>query len=140
MRVVLDTNVLLQVFPRKSSKYWVFQYFVEKRYELIVTTDILLEYQEILTKKTNTSIADNVINGILRRSNCKRVEPTFFWNLMTKDPDDNKFTDAYLAGRVDLLISNNSTEFKALNTIEFPKINWLTVDQVKKLMFPKDSP
>jgi len=34
---------------------------------------------------------------------------------MTKDADDNKFTDAYLAGQAYLLISNNSSEFKVLD-------------------------
>ena len=136
MKVILDTNALLQTFPKKSLKHWIFQYFVEKRYELIVTTDILLEYHEILMRKTNASIAENVVNGIIRRSNCKRVEPSFFWHLITKDPDDNKFTDAYIAGQADLLISNNSSDFKVLESIDFPVINWLTVAQVKKSMFP----
>lgn len=77
VRVILDTNVLLQTFPRKSAKYWIFQYFLEKRYELIVTTDILLEYHEIMARKTNNSIVENLINGMVRKSNCKRVEPTF---------------------------------------------------------------
>jgi predicted nucleic acid-binding protein len=138
VRVILDTNALLQTFPRKSPKHWIFQYFLEKRYELIVTTDILLEYHEIIARQTNTSIAENLVNGMIRRSNCKRVEPTFFWNLMTKDPDDNKFTDAYMAGQADLLISNNSSDFKVLKNIEFPKIHWVTVAQAKKSMFLRD--
>ena len=135
VRVILDTNALLQTFPRKSSKHWIFQCFWEKRYELVVTTDILLEYHEIMERKPNTSIAENLVNGLIRRSNCERVEPTFFWNLMTKDPDDNKFTDAYIAGLADLLISNNSSDFKVLKNIEFPKIHLITVVQARKSMF-----
>lgn len=135
MIVILDTNALLETFSRKSVHHWVFQYFQEKRYHLAVSTDIILEYHEIIARTTNASIAENMVNGILRRSNVIRVEPTFFWNLITRDPDDNKYVDAYVAAQADLLISNNSKDFNALKKIDFPPINWKTVRQVKKSMF-----
>ena len=78
MVVVLDTNALLETFPRKARYHWVFQYFQEKRFTLAVSTEVLLEYQEIISRKTNDTIATNVVNGILRRSNTVRVEPSFF--------------------------------------------------------------
>jgi len=43
MRVVLDTNVLLVSISRRSPHHPIFQAFEEKRYELLITTDILLE-------------------------------------------------------------------------------------------------
>lgn len=135
MIVILDTNVLLETFSRKSEHHWVFQYFQEKKYQLAVSTDIILEYHEIIARKTNASIAENVVNGILRRSNVIRVEPSFFWNLITRDPDDNKYVDAYVAAQADLLISNNSKDFSVLKNIDFPPTNWKTVRQVKKSMF-----
>ena len=135
MIVVLDTNVLLETFPRKAKYHWVFQYFLDKRFSLAISTEVLLEYQEILTRKTNESIATNVVNGILRRSNTVRVEPSFFWNLLDKDPDDNKFTDLYVAAGADLLISNNSRDFKPLLSVDFPPIRWKTVRQLRKDMF-----
>lgn len=135
MIVVLDTNALLETFPKKAAHHWVFQYFLDKHFTLAVSTEVLLEYQEIITQKTNDTIATNVVNGILRRSNTVRVEPSFFWNLIEKDPDDNKFTDLYVAAGADLLISNNTKDFKILRSIDFPLINWKTVKQLKKSMF-----
>ena len=135
MIVILDTNALLETFARKSQYHWVFQYFQEKKYQLAVSTDIILEYREIIARKTNTSIAENVVNGILRRNNIIRVQPSFFWNLISKDPDDNKYVDAYVAAQADLLISNNSKDFSVLKSVDFPFINWKTVRQVKRSMF-----
>ncbi|MEQ9438110.1 MAG: putative toxin-antitoxin system toxin component, PIN family [Cyclobacteriaceae bacterium] len=135
MIVVLDTNALLETFPKKAKYHWVFQYFLDKKFTLAVSTEVLLEYQEIIAQKTNESIATNVVNGILRRSNTIRIEPSFFWNLIEKDPDDNKFTDLYVAAGADLLVSNNTKNFKVLGNIEFPPIRWLTVKQMKKNMF-----
>ncbi len=135
MIVVLDTNVLLETFPKKAKYHWIFQYFLENKFTLAVSTEVLPEYQEIITRKTNDSIATNVVNGILRRSNTIRIEPSFFWNLIEKDPDDNKFTDLYVAAGANLLISNNSKDFKILRHLEFPPIEWKTVRQMKKSMF-----
>ncbi|MEM8969718.1 MAG: putative toxin-antitoxin system toxin component, PIN family [Bacteroidota bacterium] len=135
MIVILDTNVLLETFPKKAKYHWVFKSFLEKKYTLAVSTEVLLEYHEIITQKTNDSIATNVVNGILRRSNTIRVEPSFFWNLIEKDPDDNKFTDLYVAAGADLLISNNAKDFKVLNTLEFPPIHWKAVKQLDTKIF-----
>ncbi len=135
MIVVLDTNALLETFPKKAKYHWIFQAFLHEEFSLAVSTEVLLEYEEIIAKKTNVSIASNVVNGILRRSNTVRVEPSFFWNLIEKDPDDNKFTDLYVAASADLLISNNTSDFKVLRNLEFPPIEWITVKQVKKSMF-----
>ena len=133
--IVLDTNALLETFPKKAKHHWIFRYFLEGKFTLAVSTEVLLEYQEILIRKTNESIATNVVNGILRRSNTIRVEPSFFWNLIEKDPDDNKFTDLYISANADILVSNNTKDFKVLHKVAFPPINWKTVKQMKKDMF-----
>jgi len=41
-KLVLDTNVLLVAMSKKSKYNWLFDYFVKEKYELLVTTPILL--------------------------------------------------------------------------------------------------
>ncbi len=43
MKVVLDTNVLLVAISRKSDYYSIFDAFLQGKFELCVTTDILDE-------------------------------------------------------------------------------------------------
>ena len=61
MRVVLDTNVLLQILPRKSRFRPVFNDLMAGRLQLVVSTAMLLEYAEILEQKTSPRVAANVL-------------------------------------------------------------------------------
>lgn len=49
MNIVLDTNCLLMSLSRRSAYYPVWRDFVDGKYTLCVTNDILAEYDEILT-------------------------------------------------------------------------------------------
>lgn len=49
-RIVLDTNCLLQSLSRRSRHYPVWKDFVDGRYVLCVTTEILEEYEEIVSR------------------------------------------------------------------------------------------
>ncbi len=48
MKIVLDTNILLVSFSGKSSLHWVWKSLLANQFTLCVTTDILLEYEEII--------------------------------------------------------------------------------------------
>ena len=50
---------------RRSPYYPVWRDFVDGKYTLCITTEILAEYEEILTEKMGWEIANNVITAIL---------------------------------------------------------------------------
>lgn len=93
MRVVLDTHALFVSISRRSPHHPIFQAFEEKQYDLLVTTDILLEYEEVIGEEMNATIASNVTKGIREAPNVLHIHKYYFWNLITVDPDDNKFVD-----------------------------------------------
>ena len=51
MRIVLDTNVLLQILPGRSPYHSIFQHFLSGSFTWIVTLDVYLEYIEILQQR-----------------------------------------------------------------------------------------
>ena len=53
MRVVLDTNVLLISIPTKSPYRIIFDSLISGKFTLIISNEILLEYWEIISRKTN---------------------------------------------------------------------------------------
>ena len=57
-----------------------------------------------------------------------RVSPTFFFNLIQIDPDDNKFVDCAICGNAEYIVSND-THFNILKNIEFPKIKVVKIDE-----------
>ena len=64
-RIVLDTNCLLMSIPSKSPYHNVFMSFLRGDYILCITNEILLEYEEIISNKTNSKVAANIVNAIL---------------------------------------------------------------------------
>lgn len=128
MKVVLDTNVLLVSISRRSRHYPIFKAFEEKKYELLVTTDILLEYEEIISEEMSYSIAHNTVMGIREAKNVINIQKYFFWDLITVDPDDNKFVDCAIAGGADFIVSDDN-HFRILKKIDFPKVKVLTANK-----------
>ncbi len=126
--VVIDTNCLLQIIARKSPYRPVWDAFLEGRFELCVSNEILDEYQEILGQQITLEIAENIVLLILNQENVRLVEPHFRMGLITADPDDNKFVDCAFAVGADYLVSEDS-HFSVLRNIPFPKLNLVTLDE-----------
>lgn len=126
--VVIDTNCLLQIIARKSPYRPIWDAFLEGRYDLCVSNEILDEYQEILGQQITPTIAENVVLLILNQENVRLVDPHFRMNLITADPDDNKFVDCAFAAGADYLVSEDS-HFNVLRKTPFPLLNLVTLDE-----------
>lgn len=131
-RIVLDTNCLLMCVSSKSPYHKVWTEFVEGRVEWCVSTEILSEYMEILEQKTNAWFAEVIVNAIVNNENTVRVSPSFFFNLIQADPDDNKFVDCAVCGNAEYIVSNDS-HFRALNDIDWLNSNLLQYKNMLKI-------
>ncbi len=134
LRVVLDTNILLVSISSKSKYHWIFSNLLNNTYELYISNEVLLEYEEIISSKYNEEVAKDVIRTLLLLENVILVTPFFKWDLIADDKDDNKFVDCYLISNSDVLVSNDR-HFNILKEIEFPKINVIKIDDFKKIFF-----
>ena len=134
--VVIDTNCLLQIIARKSPYRPIWDAFLEGRYNLCVSNEILDEYQEILGQQITPTIAENVVLLILNQENVQLVNPYFRMGLITADPDDNKFVDCAFAAGADYLVSEDS-HFSILRKTPFPLLNLVTLDEFMETMLIK---
>ncbi len=91
----------------KSPYHKVWTEFVEGKVVWCVSTEILSEYMEILEQKTNEWFAEVIVNAIVNNENTIRVSPSFFFNLIQADPDDNKFIDCAVCGNAEYIVSND---------------------------------
>ncbi|HFA50802.1 MAG TPA: putative toxin-antitoxin system toxin component, PIN family [Bacteroidetes bacterium] len=133
MKIVLDTNVLLVSISRRSYYHPIFEAFENQRYDLLLTTDILAEYEEIIQSNMGEDAASNVLNGFNNVSNVHYITKYFYWNLITADPDDDKFVDCAVAGNADFIVSNDG-HFKILKNIPFPKVKVISADGFMALL------
>lgn len=126
--VVIDTNCLLQIIARKSPYRPIWDAFLEGRYDLCVSNEILDEYQEILAQQITPTVAENIVLLILNQQNVQLVDPHFRMGIITADPDDNKFVDCAFAAGAHYLVSEDS-HFHVLRTTPFPQPNLVTLDE-----------
>ncbi|MFC6224490.1 PIN domain-containing protein [Hymenobacter artigasi] len=72
MRVVLDTNVLLVSIGRQSPFRPIFDALLQQRLTLVVSTRILLEYEEIIGQRNGPAVAHNVLQALGNLRNVSR--------------------------------------------------------------------
>ena len=132
-RVVIDTNCLLVILPSKSPYHQVWTDFLEGRLEICVSTEVLYEYEEILSEKTSSYFADIIIKTLINRTNLIRVTPTWHFNLIEVDPDDNKFVDCAVSGNAKYIVTEDS-HYKVLRDIDFPKVDIIKLDDIMQIL------
>lgn len=129
--IVLDTNCLLQTLPSNSQYHKIWQDIVDGKLSLCVNTDILDEYEEILSQKTTPEIAHNVVEAIARLSTTRYQETYVHFSLINADPDDNKFVDCAIASGAEYIVTNDK-HFDILRSIPWPQLNIITLKEFVK--------
>ena len=124
VRLVIDTNVFLVSLAPNFRLHWIFEYLIEGRFELCITTEILNEYQEIISSRYGIDKTNSTLEFLLLLPNVFQVSPHYKWDIL-KDSDDNKFVDCAISGNADFIISNDKG-FNILKDIDFPPIRKLT--------------
>jgi len=130
MKVVIDTNILLVSISPTSKYRWIFDGFLREDYTLCVTTDILMEYEEILGNQMNPDFATIILQIIENAPNVELITRYYHWNLITADADDNKFADCAIAANTKFLVTHDK-HFKVLSKVEFPKVTVIDAEKFK---------
>ena len=127
--VVLDTNCLIQVLPTRSRYHKIWTDFLEGRFCLCVSNEILAEYEEILAEHTSPGVAHNVVEAIARHPRTLYRESYFRFHLLSDvDKDDDKFVDCAITASADYIVTEDC-HFSRLHQIPFPKLTVLTLDE-----------
>ena len=133
MNIVLDTNCLLMSLSRRSPYYPVWRDFVDGKYTLCISNEILAEYEEILTQKVGAEIASNVISAILDLPNTKMIQVYYHLHLITADPDDDKFVDCAFKANARYIVTEDH-HYDVLKQMPFPYIDVLGIDEFIKVL------
>ena len=132
MRIVLDTNCLIQVIPPRSPYHSVWVSFEKGENVLCISNEVLEEYAEILQRLIDTETADVVVSTIINSPFVKFVTPYYRFNLIKSDPDDNKFVDCAIAAGARFLVSNDR-HYDILKQTAYPKVDVLSLQEFMRL-------
>ena len=129
--IVLDTNCLLQALPSKSPYHKVWTDVLDGKISLCVNTDILEEYDEILSRKATPEIARNIVEAIANLPTTTFQNTYVHFELLPADSDDNKFVDCAVASDAEYIVTNDK-HFNPLTQIPWPKIEIIKIAEFIK--------
>lgn len=137
MKVVLDTNVVVSGTFWMGTSFKVLELVNQGKIDIIVTLPILEEYYKIIH---SGEILDKI--DIYQQARIKSlqeilskaivVEPKEKIEFVKDDPDDDKFLEAAVEGKVNFLISRDKKHLLILN--KFRDIPIITPEQFLKTL------
>ncbi len=111
MIVVLDTNVVLQSLNQRHPFAVILDAWYAGRFIWALSTDILLEYQEVIVRKSGIArwqaLARLLDLAATHGGNAQQVSPSFFFRTISADRDDDKFADCAIAANADYIITSD---------------------------------
>ena len=116
----------------------VWREFVDGKYTLCVTNEILSEYEEKLIEKVGQEIASNVITAILDLPNTKMVQVFYHLRLITSDPDDDKFVDCAFKANARFIVTQDH-HYDVLKQTPFPYIDVIGIDEFIRVLQKQDA-
>ena len=132
-RIVLDTNCLLQALPSKSPYHKIWADVLCGKISLCVNTEILDEYEEILSQKINSEVATNVVEAIARLHTTVYQEIYVHFGLIQDDEDDNKFADCAVASGAEFIVTNDK-HYSILKRTPWPNIKVMNIKKFIELL------
>ncbi|MFN2458786.1 MAG: putative toxin-antitoxin system toxin component, PIN family [Chitinophagaceae bacterium] len=137
MLTVIDTNVLLVSISSYSATHWIYKLLLESKFQIAYTTDILIEYEEQVSKHWHSQVATAVIQSLIEIPNAIPVTVFYKLHLISSDEDDNKFVDCAFAANAQYLVTEDK-DFDILKTIEFPVINIVNLSEFRQILIEKN--
>ena len=128
---MLDTNIFLVSLAPNYKYNWIYRALLNEQFELVVSNDILTEYQEQIALRYGMERMDASLEFLHWQPNVIFKDPSYLWQLVENDKDDNKFVDCYIAGQADHIISNDRHLHQIKGNI-FPQISVLRYEEFEE--------
>ena len=114
-KVVIDTNVVVSsLIQRSYPHHIIYDLFVDDKFQLCVSDELLAEYYEVLSRPKFSKFPDFfVLAEILLAdiaSKAKKYQPTIKLDLIS-DKDDNMILELAETCQADFIITGNTTDF-----------------------------
>ncbi len=133
IKYVIDTNIFVISLTSRSPYHFIYTELIKGNFDLLVSNEILLEYEEIIITKYGKKTADYFLGLLGELPNVKFVKPFYTWNLIESDHDDDKYVDCAIAGLAECIISEDK-HFNILKDLSFPIVKVINIEKFMELI------
>lgn len=114
-KIVIDTNVVVSSLIQRNYPYFIIsELFIEGKFQLCVSEELMAEYYEVLTRQKFAKFQDFFIRAeaLLADIEAKATKyyPTITLELISDD-DDNMILELADECNADFVITGNTTDF-----------------------------
>lgn len=127
MTVVLDCNIIVMSLTSRSDYYRIYRALVNGDFKMAVSSEMMLEYEEIIERKYNIRAAQAFVALLRELPNVLHTTVYFNWKLIQADADDNKYVDCAIAAQAEYIVTQDK-HFEVLKRIPFPKVQTISID------------
>jgi len=137
LRVVIDTNVLISGFiSRESYPAKLVDGWVEKRFDPVVSEEIIREYREVLTRDRFSALGSveerlKLLDALLSFEHVVLVNPRERICMVKDDPGDDIFLECATAGECEFIISGDQ---HLLKLKQYKNIKVITAKEFVELL------
>lgn len=133
LKFAIDTNIFVISLTSRSPYHSIYTELIKGNFDLLVSNEILLEYEEIIAIKYGKKTADYFLGLLAELPNVKFISPYYNWNLIDADHDDDKYVDCAIAGLADCIVSEDK-HFNILKDISFPIVKVIGIEKFLRLI------
>lgn len=90
---------MLVAIGKRSNYKDIWTAFINGKYELVVSDEIIYEYEEILQQRSSPGVAAILMEILIESPGVVHQQVYYSWNVIKQDPDDNKFFDTAVAAK-----------------------------------------
>ena len=114
-QVIIDTNVLLSaLLSRKGASYHLLTLVGDERWQLNLSTALVLEYEDVLKRpELGLSLTNEEINAILDYlcDNGNQHKIFYLWRPFLRDAKDDFVLELAVASSCDYIVTFNAKDF-----------------------------
>ena len=133
MTVVIDCNIFVMCLTSRSPYHIIYQSLISGKFNLAVSVDIILEYEEIIQQKYSVATANALISLLNELPNVYHANAHYQWRLIESDVDDNKYCDCAIAAQASYIVTEDR-HFDVLQNIPFPSLSVIDVDRFLEIV------
>lgn len=124
-KIIIDTNVIVSALIQRSYPNQIIrELFIENKFQLCVSDDLMAEYYEVLTRPKFAKFQDFFVRAeallVDIETKSKKYVPTIKLDLIS-DKDDNMILEFADECEADFVITGNTTDF-TISTYKQTKI------------------